>query len=124
MTKAGGIVGLIGSILGFLAAIITLLAGGFVTGLESMSSALGDTEMDNSASTQILTFAFLGIVGSFATIVTSALLMSGRGRITSGIQVALGVISALAGGTFVAVCMILVIIGGVLGLIGGKPQAA
>ena len=63
MQKAGGIIALIAGIFGFIAAIITLLAGGLVAGIESISDS------SNSASTEIGTFGMLGIVFSFLTIV-------------------------------------------------------
>ena len=59
MQKAGGIIALIAGIFGFIAAIITLLAGGLVAGIESISDS------SNSASTEIGTFGMLGIVFSF-----------------------------------------------------------
>lgn len=60
MKKSGGIIILVAEILGTIAALFTLLEGGMVAGLEGASASLGNTAVDNSASTQIGTFALLG----------------------------------------------------------------
>ena len=76
MQKAGGIIALIAGIFGFIAAIITLLAGGLVAGIESISDS------SNSASTEIGTFGMLGIVFSFLTIVFGAIAIGAKSKIS------------------------------------------
>ena len=114
MQKAGGIIALIAGILGFIAAIITLMAGGLVAGLENVSDA------DNSASTEIGTFGLLGIVFSFLTIIFGAIAMGAKSRIVGYLLIVCAIVGAITGGTFVAVCMVLALAGGIVATIGVK----
>lgn len=117
MMKAAGIIGLIGAILGFFAAIFTLMAGGFVSGLENVSSELTG-EASSGAGDMIVGMGFLGILGSFIAIVTSAMLFSAQKKTVPIILLVSSIIAAIAGGTFVAVCMVLCIIAGIIGIMG------
>tara|TARA_X000001036_G_C20487032_1_gene728197 strand:+ start:82 stop:447 length:366 start_codon:yes stop_codon:yes gene_type:complete len=117
MLKAAGIIGLIGAILGFFAAIFTLMAGGLVGGLESVSSELSG-EASTGAGQTIVGMGFLGLLGSFVAIVTSAMLFSAKKRTAPIILLVSSIIAAIAGGTFVAVCMVLCIIAGIIGIMG------
>ena len=114
MQKAGGIIALIAGILGFIAAIITLMAGGLVAGLENVS------DTDNSASTEIGTFGLLGIVFSFLTIIFGAIAMGAKSRIVGYLLIVCAIVGAITGGTFVAVCMVLALAGGIVATIGVK----
>ena len=114
MQKAGGIIALIAGILGFIAAIITLMAGGLVAGLENVSDA------DNSASTEIGTFGLLGIVFSFLTIIFGAIAIGAKSRIVGYLLIVCAIVGAITGGTFVAVCMVLALAGGIVATIGVK----
>tara|TARA_Y200000002_G_C22328127_1_gene515531 strand:+ start:60 stop:425 length:366 start_codon:yes stop_codon:yes gene_type:complete len=117
MSKAAGIIGLIGAILGFFAAIFTLMAGGLVGGLESVSTELSG-EASTGAGESIVGMGFLGLIGSFVAIVTSAMLFSAQTRTVPIILLVSSIIAAIAGGTFVAVCMVLCIIAGIIGIMG------
>ena len=112
MQKAGGIIALIAGIFGFIAAIITLLAGGLVAGIESISDS------GNSASTEIGTFGMLGIVFSFLTIVFGAIAIGAKSKISGYVLIVCAVVGAIAGGTLVAICMALALAGGVVATIG------
>ena len=112
MQKAGGIIALIAGIFGFIAAIITLLAGGLVAGIESISDS------SNSASTEISTFGMLGIVFSFLTIVFGAIAIGAKSRISGYVLIVCSVLGAIAGGTLVAICMALALAGGIVAIIG------
>ena len=114
MQKAGGIIALIAGIFGFIAAIITLLAGGLVAGIESISDS------SNSASTEIGTFGLLGIVFSFLTIIFGAIAMGAKSRIVGYLLIVCAIVGAITGGTFVAVCMVLALAGGIVATIGVK----
>ena len=114
MQKAGGIIALIAGILGFIAAIITLMAGGLVAGLENVS------DTDNSASTEIGTFGLLGIVFSFLTIIFGAIAIGAKSRIVGYLLIVCAIVGAITGGTFVAVCMVLALAGGIVATIGVK----
>ena len=112
MQKAGGIIALNAGIFGFIAAIITLLAGGLVAGIESISDS------SNSASTEIGTFEMLGIVFSFLTIVFGAIAMGAKSKISGYVLIVCSVVGAIAGGTLVAICMALALAGGIVAIIG------
>jgi hypothetical protein len=118
--KSGGIVALIGGIFGTIAAIVTLFAGGLVAGLEGASAALNETAVDNAASSQIATFAILGLIASFSTIILGAISMGSKSRLPGFLLIACAIIGAITGGTLVAVCMVLTLVGGILATIGTK----
>jgi hypothetical protein len=118
--KSGGIVALIGGIFGTIAAIVTLFAGGLVAGLEGASAALNETAVDNAASSQIATFAILGLIASFSTIILGAISMGAKSRLPGFLLIACAIIGAITGGTLVAVCMVLTLVGGILATIGTK----
>ena len=111
MKKASGIIGIIGGILGFIAAIFTLMAGGFVGALESASGG-GD------AGSTIVQFGWLGVLAAFLTIIFSALMFNAKSKLMPILLLASSIVGAIFGGTFVAVCMVLCIIAGIIGFIG------
>lgn len=128
MQKTGGIIGLIGGIFGTIAALFTLVAGGFVAGLEGASASLSDTAVDASASTQIALFGVMGLAFAFLTIIVSAICMGAKSKIPGLLLIVTSIAGAITGGTFVAVCMVLPLVGGILALFGvkksGDTQAA
>ena len=116
MKRASGIIGIIGGILGFIAAVFTLFAGGFVGALESASGG-GD------AGATIVQFGWLGVLAAFLTIIFSALMFNAKSKLMPILLLASSIIGAIFGGTFVAVCMVLCIIAGIIGFIGaGKTE--
>jgi|TARA_B110000008_G_C16608705_1_gene419558 hypothetical protein len=121
MQKPGGIIALIGGIFGTIAALFTLLAGGFVAGLEGASASLSDTAVDTTASTQIAGFGAMGLLFSFLTIIFAAIAMNAKSKVPGLILIVCAIIGAVTGGTFVAVCMVLTLAGGILATIGAKP---
>jgi hypothetical protein len=121
MQKPGGIIALIGGIFGTIAALFTLLAGGFVAGLEGASASVSDAAVDTTASTQIAGFGAMGLLFSFLTIIFAAIAMNAKSKIPGLILIVCAIIGAVTGGTFVAVCMVLTLAGGILATIGAKP---
>ncbi len=116
MKRASGIVGLIGGILGFLAAVFTLFTGGLVGALEGATGG-GD------AGSTIVQFGWLGILAAFLTIIFSSLMFNAKSKLMPVLLLASSVIGAIFGGTFVAVCMVLCFIAGIIGFMGvGKPE--
>ena len=118
MQKAGGIIALIAGIFGFIAAIFTLMAGGLTAGLEEVSASLDGVAVDNSASDAIAPCGALGVLFSFLTIVFGALAMGAKTKLMGYLLIGSSVGGILTGGTLVAVCMVLALIGGVLATIG------
>ncbi len=110
MSKAGGILGIIGGIFGIIAAIATLFMGG-------LGAAL-----DADGAKQVIGFGWGGVLFSFASIVFGAVAFAkpkgaGIGLIVTSLA------GAVLGGTFVAVFMVLSLVGGVLAVAGRKKTA-
>ena len=112
MQKAGGIIALVAGIFGFLAAIATLLMGG-----------LGGAFGAQGAST-VVGLGWGGVVFSFLTIVLGAVAMGAKSRWPGIMLILSSVAGAVLGGTLVAVCMALALIGGLLACIGVKGNKA
>ncbi len=107
MSKAGGIIGLIAGIFGFIAAVSTLFFGGLGAALEA--------EGANS----VIGLGWGGIFFSFLVIICAAVVFSrpkgaGIALITSSI------LGAVLGGTLVACCMALSLVGGILAVLGAR----
>lgn len=113
MYKAGGILGIIGGVFGFLAAVFTLFFGG-------LGSAL-----DASGAQTVIGLGWGGVLFSFLAIVLGAVAFARPRGAGIGLLIT-AVLGVVLGGTLVAVCMALVLVGGVLCLLGaGKaPKAA
>ena len=63
------------------------------------------------------------MVFSFATIVLGAVAMNAKGK-TPGILLIVGAVAgAVLGGTLVAICMVLALLGGILATIGAPKSA-
>ena len=103
MNKAAGILGIIGGVFGLIAAIATLLLGGLGSAFNADGAA------------GIVGFGWGGIVFSIASIVFGATAFS-RPKGSGILLILISVAGAILGGTFVAVCLVLSLIGGVLAL--------
>jgi hypothetical protein len=104
LNKTGGILGIIGGVFGFIAAVFTLFFGG-----------IGAAFNAEGAST-IIGFGYGGIFFSFASIVCAAMVFAKPKG--AGIALILcAIFGAVLGGTFVAICMSLSLIGGALAMI-------
>jgi hypothetical protein len=106
MQKAGGIVALIAGIFGFFAAIFTLMIGGIGNAFNSEHAPL------------VVNLGLGGILFSFACIILGAVAMSAKTRLPAALLIMSAVAGALLGGTFVAVCMALALVGGILATVG------
>ncbi len=107
MSKAGGIIGIIAGVFGFFAAIVTLFLGGIGSAFEA------------EGANTVIGLGWGGVLFSFLTIVFGAFAIArpkgaGIGLIISSI------LGAVLGGTIVAVCMALSLIGGILAVVGAK----
>jgi hypothetical protein len=108
MRKAGDIVGLIAGIFGMLAALATLAVGG-----------MGSAFNADGAST-VVYLGWGGIAFSFLTIVLGAVAMAVQSKIPGIMLIVSAIAGAILGGTLVAICMILALLGGVLAVIGSS----
>ena len=102
MKKAGGIVALIAGIFGVIAAVLTLFTGGIASAVEA-----------EGAETVVL-LGWGGVVFSFLTIVLGAVAIGAKGRLVGVLLILCAIAGAVLGGTIVAICMALALIGGLL----------
>lgn len=110
MKTAGGILAIIGGIFGIIAALLTLGIGG-------IGSAVGQEDMD--------TVGLLGLGGllfSILVIIFAGLSLKAQRKVIPFTLIALSLAGAILGGGFVAFCMVLSIIGGVLCVFGTKSN--
>jgi hypothetical protein len=111
MQKTGGIIGLIAGIFGVPAAALTLLVGG-----------MGSAFHAHGAST-VVGLGWGGILFSFLCIIFGAVAIGSESRIPGALLTLCAIGGAILGGTFVAVCMVLAFVGGVLATMGSKKRA-
>lgn len=108
MQKAGGIIALISGIFGTIAALFTLLVGG-----------VGSAFKADQAST-VVYLGWGGLAFSFLVIVLGAIAMGASSRIPGVLLILSAIAGAILGGTFVAICLVLALIGGILATFGVK----
>lgn len=108
MGKAGGIMSIIAGVLGMLAGVSTLFLGG-IGGAFSASGA--DT---------IVSFGWFGIASSLLTIVFGGIALA-KPRIGGAGSVIVAICGIVLGGTLVAICLALGLIGGVLSVLAVQP---
>jgi len=108
MKKAGGIIALIAGIFGVIAAIFTLTIGGVASAFEA------------SGSETVVGLGWGGLIFSFITIILGAVAMSAKSKVPGILLIICSIAGAILGGTFVAVFMILALVGGILAVIGKK----
>lgn len=111
MKKAGGIIALIAGVFGVFAALFTLFFGGLGSAFEAEGA---DT---------VISFGWGGLVFSFITIILGAIALSVERKITGVLIIICSIGGAFLGGTFVAVCMGLAVIGGILILVAPNNQS-
>lgn len=104
MNKAGGLIAVIGGVFGTLAAVATLFIGGTGAAFEAQGFA------------QMLNLGWSGIAASFLSIVFGSLALNITHWIPGMLLVLTGVGGFSFGGTLVAVCMALTIVGGLIAL--------
>ena len=112
MKKAGAITAIIAGIFGVLAAVFTLFFGGLAGAFEAEGA---DT---------VIGLGWGGIVFSFLTIILGAIALGVEKKLIGVLIATCSIAGAILGGTIVAVCMVLSLIGGALILFAPKNQNA
>lgn len=107
MGKAGGVIGIIAGIFGFIAAIVTLFVGGMGSAFEAEGAKT------------IVGLGWGGVLFSFLAIVFGAIVVARPKAAGIGLIV-VSILGAILGGTLVAICMVLSLIGGILAVAGAK----
>ncbi|HOJ49100.1 MAG TPA: hypothetical protein PLD48_09620 [Bacillota bacterium] len=108
MKKAGGIIALIAGIFGIIAAIVTMFIGG-------VGAAFGGEGAET-----IIGLGWGGILFSFLTIIFGAIAMNAKSKVPGILLIICAIAGAILGGTFVAIFMVLALVGGILAVIGTK----
>lgn len=106
MQKAGGIIALISGIFGTGAAIVTLFIDGMGGAFESEGART------------VIGLGWAGLGFAFLTIILSAIALTSNRRLPGVLLIGCAIGGAVLGGTLVAICMVLTLIGGVLVLTG------
>lgn len=107
MSKAGGIIGIIAGIFGFIAAIVTLFVGGLGSAFEAEGAKT------------VVGLGWGGVLFSFLAIVFGAVAIARPKGAGIGLII-VSILGAILGGTLVAICMALSLIGGILAVVGAK----
>ena len=111
MQKTGGILGLIGGIFGTLAALATLMIGGVGDAFRAEGAGL------------VVNLGFGGLAFSFLAIILGAVAIGTTGRTAGVLLILCAIGGAILGGTLVAVCMVLALVGGLLAVVGRRAPA-
>jgi len=109
MNKAGGIIGVIAGVFGVVAAVFTLLAGGI------------GSVFDAAEAETVVGLGWGGILFSFLVIVFGVLAIV-RWRWAGMALIICSILGVVLGGTMVAICMALSLIGGILAAIGTRKE--
>jgi hypothetical protein len=110
MKKAGGIIALIAALFGTIMAFVTLAFGG-------VGSALGGEGAET-----IIGLGWAGIFLTFAIIVFAVIAMFSKSKFPGIAIIILSAITVVAGGTLVAIFMVLSLIGGILVVVGAAQE--
>ena len=108
MRKAGGIISLVASCVSVLMAFITLFVGG-----------VGGA-FDAEGAGTVTGLGWAGLFLSFILIVLSALVITSPSKRTAIAIIILAIVTAISGGTLVAIFMVLTLLGGILAFFGIK----
>lgn len=111
MKTAGGIITLIGGLFGTIMAFITLGIGG-------LGGAFGGEGADT-----VIGLGWAGVFLTFTIIIFSVVSIFTKSKVPAITIIALSVITVIAGGTLVAIFMVLAFIGGIINLIGVSREA-
>lgn len=110
MKKAGGIIALIAGIFGIIAAVVTMFIGG-------VGAALG-----GEGAKIVIGLGWGGILFSFLTIIFGAIAMNAKSKVPSILLIICAILGIFLGGPFVAVFIVLALVGGILAVLDTKKD--
>ena len=110
MKKAGGIIGIIAGVFGIFAAFSTLLLGGVGAAFDAEGGDL------------VIALGWGGVIFSFLTIIFGALSISATSKVNGILLIISSILGMVLGGSFVAIFMLLALIGGILAVIGASKN--
>ncbi len=105
MKKAGGIIGIVAGVMAVMAAFVTLFIGGVGGAFEAEGA---DT---------VVGLGWAGVFCSFLVIALGAATIAAKGKLASILLLVVSVITAVVGGTLVAIFMALAVLGSILALL-------
>ena len=105
MKRAGGIVGVVAGVMAVVAAVVTLFIGGLATAFETEGAGT------------VIGLGWAGVFGSFLVIALGAVTINARGKLSSALLLVVSIITAIVGGTLVAVFMALALLGSIIALL-------
>ncbi len=111
MGKAGGVIGIIAGIFGIVAAVATLLVGGIGSAFNA------------DGANSVVGFGWGGVLFSFLAIVFGAIAIVRPKGASIGLII-VSILGAILGGTLVAICMALSLIGGIVALVASRNSDA
>ncbi|MFA7691646.1 MAG: hypothetical protein GX117_13190 [Candidatus Hydrogenedentes bacterium] len=112
MKIAGGVIALIAGVFGTLAGLVTVALGGVGGALEAEGAET------------IVALGFGGLLFSFLTIVLGAMALGMNSKKVGIALIVCAILGAVLGGTFVAIFMVLALLGGILATIGASAKPA
>ncbi|MEQ9328145.1 MAG: hypothetical protein RJQ21_12720 [Rhodospirillales bacterium] len=112
MQKAGGIISLVAGIFATIAALVTLFIGGLGTAFEAESADV------------VVGLGWGGLFFSFLTIVLGAVAIGAKSRVPGVLLILSSIVGAVLGGTLVAICLALSLVGGILATIAKRDLPA
>jgi hypothetical protein len=110
MQRAGGIIALIAGIFSIFAAFTTLLVGG-------LGSAVGAEGGDT-----VIGLGWGGVLFSMITMVLGVINIIGKTKRPGYWLIGCSILGMILGGTFVAIFMVLALVGGIMAAVGGQPS--
>ena len=108
MKKAGAIIAIIAGIFGIFAAVTTLFVGGVGGAVEA------------EGANTVVGLGWGGVLFSFLAIIFGAIGMSATSKKPGVLLILSSIAGAILGGTFVAIFMVLSLVGGILMMMGVK----
>jgi hypothetical protein len=112
MQKSGGIISLVAGIFATIAALVTLFIGGLGTAFEAESADV------------VVGLGWGGLFFSFLTIVLGAVAIGAKSRVPGVLLILSSIVGAVLGGTLVAICLALSLVGGILATIAKRDLPA
>jgi hypothetical protein len=128
MRIAGGILALVASVGGTIAALFTVLFGavgkaaGHYTAEHSSGSATEYIQAGRIAeqSLTVMNLGWLGILASFLALVLAIVILCSKSQTSAWILLLCSIFGIVLGGSFVAFFMVLAVLGAIFALIGGR----
>jgi hypothetical protein len=109
MRKTGGTIAIFAGVFGVLAALLTLVVGGVGSALQADNARL------------VVGLGWGGLVFSSLTIILGAVCVSARSRMPAAFLIVVALGGMVLGGTVVAICMVLALVGALLAVFAADP---